>query len=257
MHTATGICKEVLTSLSHVWSLNTWELPLKSPKHLMFFFLFNLFLRVITHSSTPIWYFLIPFIWKALSLAWQMDGSGFDDPIKIKNRGHGSLSLPVENCREGSIKSKMSTWYYFLVIVFQQYHLRLIDVFCCLPKFNLPWSIVPNFLFRSLYKFCMFTWKWFSWDLSVRFQLASEDRILLHISLIFKSNLLLPLKFECINFSPVVVALCTGVNWLFVCLFNWTLSQNYHKNSVLNVLCQVFDDWKTGVKKSLKKVIKC
>lgn len=119
----------IVTSSSHVWSTNTWALPPKSPIYCprsILSFSDNSFKYPHTIKLTNAFRCFILFFLR------QMDGSRFSDPIKIKPRATESLSLPVGNCGEGSIRSKTSSGYYILVIVFQQYPLHLIDVFCCL-----------------------------------------------------------------------------------------------------------------------------
>lgn len=119
----------IVTSSSHVWSTNTWALAPKSPIYCprsILSFSDNSFKYPHTIKLTNAFRCFILFFLR------QMDGSRFSDPIKIKPRATESLSLPVGNCGEGSIRSKTSSGYYILVIVFQQYPLHLIDVFCCL-----------------------------------------------------------------------------------------------------------------------------
>lgn len=119
----------IVTSSSHVWSTNTWALAPKSPIYCprsILSFSDNSFKYPHTIKLTN------AFRCFTLFFSRQMDGSRFSDPIKIKPRATESLSLPVGNCGEGSIRSKTSSGYYILVIVFQQYLLHLIDVFCCL-----------------------------------------------------------------------------------------------------------------------------
>lgn len=119
----------IVTSSSHVWSTNTWALAPKSPIYCprsILSFSDNSFKYPYTIKLTNAFRCFI------LIFLRQMDGSRFSDPIKIKPRATESLSLPVGNCGEGSIRSKTSSGYYILVIVFQQYPLHLIDVFCCL-----------------------------------------------------------------------------------------------------------------------------
>lgn len=120
----------IVTSSSHVWSTNTWALAPKSPIYCprsILSFSDNSFKYPHTIKLTNAFRCFILFFFLR-----QMDGSRFSDPIKIKPRATESLSLPVGNCGEGSIRSKTSSGYYILVIVFQQYPLHLIDVFCCL-----------------------------------------------------------------------------------------------------------------------------
>lgn len=122
-----------------------------------------------------------------------MDGSRFSDPIKIKPRATESLSLPVGNCGEGSIRSKTSSGYYILVIVFQQYPLHLIDVFCCLflkylslLLIHCTWFFPPSG--NAIRVSYVFTWnrffpRSFDWDFG---------RVKLHfVIIIFKRHLLL------------------------------------------------------------------
>lgn len=105
----------IVTSSSHVWSTNTWALAPKSPIYCprsILSFSDNSFKYPHTIKLTNAFRCFILFFLR------QMDGSRFSDPIKIKPRATESLSLPVGNCGEGSIRSKTSSGYYILVIVF-------------------------------------------------------------------------------------------------------------------------------------------
>lgn len=175
--------------------MNTWELAPKSPIYCPRSFLpfsDNSFKYPYTIKLTNAFRCFILFFLR------QMDGSRFSDPIKIKPRATESLSLPVGNCGEGSIRSKTSSGYYILVIVF----LTIPSPFnwCLLLslfKISKP-PLNPLYLIffpsgNAIRVLDVFTWNWFfprsfDWDLGLRAEIGCN---FIFVIIIFKRHLLL------------------------------------------------------------------
>lgn len=196
-----------------------------------------------------------------------MDGSRFSDPIKIKPRATESLSLPVGNCGEGSIRSKTSSGYYILVIVF----LTIPSPFnwCLLlslfriskPPLN-PLYLIFFPSGNAIRVLDVFTWNWFfprsfDWDLGLRAEIGCN---FIFVIIIFKRHLLLhSLLWRegliCSNWRKIVFFLNRFFSFVILALHSWLvyLIGLCHKItsrifSILNVLCQVFDHWKKNLR---------